>query len=96
MDDFLIEASVAIGVSQVELENGYYMIDLPAVLESKRKQSALERLTDVHIILATNNRNLEEAEYKAFIRRLNKDVGIKEEQSFNRDKFEELRMFAKG
>jgi hypothetical protein len=96
MDDFLIEASVAIGVSQVELETGYYMVDLPAVLESKHKQSALERLTDVHLILATNNRSLEEAEYKAFIRRLNKDVGIKEEQSFNRDKFEELRMFAKG
>jgi len=78
------------------LENGYYMVDVPAVLEAKRKQDALMRLNDVYLGLATHNRGLEEADYKAFIRRLNKDVGVKEEQGFNRDKFEELRMFAKG
>lgn len=96
MDDFLIEASVAMGVTQTDLENGYYMVDLPRVLESKRKHDALARLNDVYLILATNNRGIEEADYKAFIRRLNKDVGVKDEQGFNRDKFEELRMFAKG
>ena len=84
------------GVSQVELENGYYMVDLPAVLESKRKRDALKMLNEVYLILATNNRGIEEADYKSFIRRLNKDVGVKEDQGFNRDKFEELRMFAKG
>ena len=72
------------------------MVDIPVVLEATRKQEALKRLSDVYIGLATNNRSLEESEYKAFIRRLNKDVGLKEEQGFNRDKFEELRMFAKG
>jgi hypothetical protein len=87
---------VALGVTQTDLENGYYMVDIPTVLEAKRKRDALDRLNDVYLGLATNNRGLEEADYKAFIRRLNKDVGIKEEKGFNRDKFEELRMFAKG
>jgi hypothetical protein len=43
------------------------------------------------MIIATNNRAIEEADYKSYISGLNKSLGIKAEQKFDRDKFEELR-----
>jgi hypothetical protein len=81
-----------LNVSQVELENGYYMVDLPTLIEKKRKSIVEQRLGDIFMILATNNRGIEEAEYKTYINNLNKSLGIKIEEKFDRNKFEELRM----
>ena len=67
------------------------MIDLPKVVAEKRKQEAARLLQDVHLRLATNNRALDEAEYKTFIRDATRATGMKEETKFNRDKFEQLR-----
>ena len=77
--------------TQVEIETGYYMVDLAKVIESKRKLEAAEKLEQVRIVLGTNNRGLEEADYKALLNDLTKRVGIKPEQGFNRDKFDQLR-----
>lgn len=93
IDDFLIEVAVTLGVTQVELETGYYMVDLLALMKTKGKQDASNRLQNVSAMIATNNRGLDDAEYKTFIRNLNNLVGIKEDTKFNRDKFEELRAF---
>jgi hypothetical protein len=82
---------VVLGVSQTVLENEYYMVDLVRTLEAKRKHDAAGRLNDVLMILATNNRGMDDAEYKKFIGGLNKELGIKAENKFNRDKFEQLR-----
>lgn len=94
LDAFLIDTAVALGVSQTALEDGYYMVDLPALLNAKRKQDSLNRLSDVYMLIATNNRSVEEDDYKSFIRGLNKEIGVKPEEKFNREKFEELRNFA--
>ncbi|KMJ58075.1 hypothetical protein AB685_14810 [Bacillus sp. LL01] len=67
------------------------MVDLPKVVAEKRKQEAAKLMQDVHARLATNNRSLDETEYKAFIREATKAVGVKQETNFNRDKFEQLR-----
>jgi hypothetical protein len=67
------------------------MVDLVKILETKRKHDALNRLNNVFTILATNNRGMDDAEYKKFISGLNKELGIKSENKFNRDKFEQLR-----
>jgi hypothetical protein len=82
---------VVLGVSQTVLENEFYMVDLANLLEAKRKHSAYARLNEVFMTLATNNRGMEDAEYKKFISGLNKEVGVKAETKFNRDKFEQLR-----
>jgi hypothetical protein len=82
---------VVLGVSQTVLESEYYMVDLAKLLEAKRKQSAYSRLNDVFMTIATNNRGMEDSEYKKFIGGLNKELGIKAENKFNRDKFEQLR-----
>jgi hypothetical protein len=82
---------VVLGVSQTVLESEYYMVDLTRLLEAKRKHDAFGRLNDVFTTLATNNRGMEDAEYKKFISGLNKEVGIKAENKFDRDKFEQLR-----
>ena len=80
-----------LGVTQTELENGYYMVDLPAVIESKRKNIAVNRFYDIYTLLATNQRALENTESQSFIRAISKEMGVKESDSFDRSKFEELR-----
>jgi hypothetical protein len=46
------------------------------------------------MILATNNRMLDEPDYKEYMRNLQKDLEIEEEQKFDRNKFEQLRALA--
>jgi 5-bromo-4-chloroindolyl phosphate hydrolysis protein len=81
--------------TQVEIETGYYMVDLAKVIESKRKLEAADKLEQVRIALSTNNRSLEEADYKALVADLTKRVGFEPEQKFNRDKFDQLRAMMK-
>jgi hypothetical protein len=82
---------VSLGVSQTVLESEYYMVDLVKILKAKRKHDAFGRLNDVFMTIATNNRGMDDAEYKKFMSGLNKELGIKPETKFNRDKFEQLR-----
>ena len=91
LDDFLIDVAVILNVPQTVLETSYYMVDLPKIIESVRKRDIVKRLGDLQMILATNNRGMEEADYKSYITGLNKSLGIKAEQKFDRAKFEELR-----
>lgn len=77
--------------TQIEIETGYYMVDLVQIIETKRKIEAAEKLEHMRITLGTNNRGVEDAEYKALISDLTKRVGVKAETKFNRDKFEQLR-----
>jgi 5-bromo-4-chloroindolyl phosphate hydrolysis protein len=81
--------------TQVEIETGYYMVDLAKVIESKRRLEAADKLEQVRIALSTNNRSLEEADYKALVSDLTKRVGFEPEQKFNRDKFDQLRAMMK-
>lgn len=83
--------AVLLGVTQTELENGYYMVDLPAIIESKRKSVAVNRFLDIYALLATNNRALEDAHSKAFIEGISKEMGVRESERFDRGKFDELR-----
>jgi uncharacterized NAD-dependent epimerase/dehydratase family protein len=78
-----------LGVSQVELENGYYFVDLPAVIESKRKHIAVDKFNAILALIATNNRGMEEEEYKRYINDLNKEIGVKTQSKFDRSKFDE-------
>jgi thioesterase domain-containing protein len=85
--------TVVLGVSQVELERGYYMVDLAELMKQKRKHDAMRRMEDVQMILATNNRAIEDADSKKYMQTLTRTVGIKQEAKFSREKFEELRAF---
>jgi hypothetical protein len=67
------------------------MVDLPKIIEAVRKRDIADRLGDIYMIVATNNRSIEEADYKTYIGGLNKSLGVKAEQKFDRAKFEELR-----
>jgi hypothetical protein len=67
------------------------MVDLPALLKAKRKHDALNRLNDATMRIATGNRAMDEAEYKKYINGLNKEIGVKQSNKFDRAKFEELR-----
>ena len=93
LDDFLITVAMLLGVSQTVLETQFYMVDLIALLEQKRKLDAINTMQTIHTLLATNNRAMENADVKTFMNGLTKAIGVKEEQKFSREKFEELRRF---
>lgn len=68
------------------------MTDIPKLLEEKAKQRTKDYLQQIMLHLATNNRFMEESEYKQFIDGLTIGLGEPVSQEFNREKFEELRM----
>jgi hypothetical protein len=90
-----MDAAVLLDKSQVEIETGYYMVDLAELIESKRKVEAAEKLERVRMTLGTNNRSMEDAEYKSLISDLTNRIGMKQETKFNRDKFDQLRAMMK-
>jgi hypothetical protein len=80
-----------LNVPQTVLETSYYFVDIPKIIEAARKRDIANRLADINMIVATNNKSLEDADYKAYISGLSKILGIKADQKFDREKFEELR-----
>jgi uncharacterized NAD-dependent epimerase/dehydratase family protein len=91
IDDFLLDVALMLGVSQHAIENEYYMIDLPRMLERKARIDAMKRIEDLRFNIATNNRSLDEAEFKKYMNELTKRTGIKVAEKFDREKFEQLR-----
>lgn len=68
------------------------MADIPKLLEEKAKQRTQEYLQQLMLHLATNNRAMEESEYKKFMNEITKGISEPIDQEFSRDKFEQLRM----
>lgn len=78
-----------IGVTQKQLEDEFYMVDIARMGEIKRKQDALSKLELLNII---NFKTLEDADRRDMVRRYMREAEIKpKEAKFDRDKFEELR-----
>lgn len=68
------------------------MADLPKLLEEKAKEKHEKLLEKVLIQLATNQRSLEEGEFKKFMGQISKALNQNQTNAFDRDKMEELRM----
>ena len=68
------------------------MVDLPKLLEERAKEKNAKMMEQILIHLATNNRSLEESDYKNFMEKLAKNLNTKPNNQFDRDKFEELRL----
>ncbi|MBU5214959.1 hypothetical protein [Heyndrickxia oleronia] len=80
------------GVSQVSIENEFYMVDLPIILEEKAKEKSARLLEQIMILIATNDRHMEEGEYKKLINNITNQLDKQEETcQFDREKFEQLR-----
>ncbi|MGA4501496.1 MULTISPECIES: hypothetical protein [Bacillales] len=78
-----------IGVTQKQLEDEFYMVDIARMGEIKRKQEALSKLELINIV---NFKSLEDTERRDMVRRYMREAEIKpKEAKFDRDKFEELR-----
>jgi hypothetical protein len=91
-----MEVALILGVSQHAIENEYYMIDLPRLIERKVKLDAVKRLEDMRFTFASNNRSLEEVEFKKYMNELTKRTGAKISETFDREKFEQLRAMTKA
>lgn len=68
------------------------MADLPKLLEEKAKEKHEKLLEQVLIQLATNQRTLEDNEFKKFMGQISKALNQNQTNAFDRDKMEELRM----
>lgn len=92
MEKFLLEASFILGVSQISIENDYYMRDIPELIQMHYRKMQSDKLAQLQILIASNARNLEEKEYAKFIKSLlPPEANVEDNLTFNRDKLEELR-----
>jgi hypothetical protein len=79
-------------VTQKAIESEYCLIDLPDYIAKKGKTKAEDQLKQLMLLQASNQRVMEEEAYSGFVKGLKQNADIREEEKFNRDKFEELRM----
>lgn len=84
--------ALRLGVTQYEIENEFYMIDLVELSRLKQKQEAVRRLEWLQLITAPN---MDKVDYKAFVNGLLRAAEIKppEEQGFSRKKMDQLHAF---
>ncbi|MGF0002916.1 hypothetical protein ACQRCG_05260 [Bacillus altitudinis] len=84
-----------LGATQRQIENDYYMVDIPKFLRSKTKSNAIERLSMISTLVGTEGRAMEDRDYQRMLKDLRKQAGYVERDDFDRDKFEQLRNFFK-
>lgn len=70
----MFEASSILGISQVDLENKYYMVDIPEAIKEKYRERNIEHFVQFQMMLASNNRVMDEDNYKKFIENLTKNL----------------------
>ncbi|MED2788231.1 hypothetical protein P4261_28415 [Bacillus thuringiensis] len=77
------------GVTQRQIEEDYYLIDLAYYAEKARNRKAAHKLD---LLTIANSKSLEHKDYRDLIRNWTREAGIKpKREKFNRSKFEELR-----
>lgn len=74
MDDFLTEVSHVLEISQKSLENDYYMVDIPGLVEKKRNERAAEYFMQLQLLIASNNRSLPDEGFENMVRNLTKNL----------------------
>ncbi|MEH7736827.1 hypothetical protein QPL77_14420 [Bacillus pumilus] len=84
-----------LGVTQRQIENDYYMVDIPKFLRSKTKSNSIERLSMISTLIGTEGRSMEDRDYQRMLKDLRKQAGYVDREEFDRDKFEQLRNFFK-
>jgi len=87
----LREAAITLGCTQKEIEEDYYLIDIPDFIASMRKREAQDRIQLVQI---TNSKHMQPEDYKQFINGLYRQAGFEVNTSdFDRAKMDELHAF---
>ncbi|MBO1515056.1 hypothetical protein [Metabacillus bambusae] len=67
------------------------MTDIPKLLEAKAKERNEKIFKQIMVLLATNNRSLNEEKYEEFMKNITKQLDINPVDQFDREKFEHLR-----
>lgn len=86
-----MNASSILGVTQVDIETNFYMVDIPTLIEKKRLEQNLEKVTLLNLMIASNNRGMEDKEYREFIKPFVQNGSLLDMNKFDRGKVEQLR-----
>lgn len=68
------------------------MADIPKLLQDKAREKSEKLLEQIMMLLATNSRSLEQKEFEEYIKKIIPEEVKQKLETFDRDKFEELRM----
>jgi hypothetical protein len=81
--------AAVMGVTQRQIEEDFYLLDLAHYAEKSRNRKAAHKLD---LLTIANAKNLEQDSYRDLVRSWTREAGIKpKREKFNRSKFEELR-----
>jgi hypothetical protein len=86
-----MECAVTLGVSQQAMENEYYFIDLPQVMEAHRREKAQHAILSLQI---ASSPYMEKDDYKAFFDGLREEAGRSDEDddTFDEEGLDKVRM----
>ncbi len=84
-----------LGVTQRQIEDDYYMVDIPKILRTKTKANAIDRLSMISLLVGSEGRAMDDREYQRLVKDLRKQAGYVDREEFDREKFEQLRNFFK-
>ncbi|PEE69418.1 hypothetical protein [Bacillus thuringiensis] len=77
------------GVTQRQVEEDYYLLDLAMYAEKSRNHKAAYKLD---LLTISNSKHMEQEDFRNLVRNWTREAGIRpRRQKFSRSKFEELR-----
>jgi hypothetical protein len=80
-------------VSQTVIETEYYLVDLPDLLDKKREHESQERMTTLQLMVAANNRAMNDEHYGKLTGDLLRGAGVKQQTGFDRGAMDKLHAF---
>ncbi|MDP4549856.1 hypothetical protein Q9251_03065 [Alkalihalobacillus macyae] len=78
VEEWLLDCAITLDKTHHQILHEYCMVDLPDLLRKKSDNKYLDMVQHSQLILSTNNRFMEDEEYKKYIKALNKLAGLKD------------------
>jgi hypothetical protein len=90
----LLDAAIALGFTQRQIETEFYMLDIFDAMRKKRETDAHGQLSQLNIV---NSHRMEPDDYKRYVNQLMRQANIKTKaENFSRDKMDALHAFTKS
>lgn len=74
------------------METQFYMVDIPKLIQQKREKESTERLIQLRLMIASNNRLMDDKDYSQFINILSPEKKL---EKFDRSALERLRSMSR-
>lgn len=87
-----MQSAFILSVTPVQLETEFYMVDIPKLIQKKREKENTDRMIQLRLLIASNNRMMDDKDYSQFINVLSPENRL---EKFDRNAVERLRSMSR-